>query len=114
MKEVLLAIDIIINSSAQEIIRQNNCQMRFLDQSVLKQNFDKKSMINSINCLILESPSTSDYDDMENGVSKSTVLEPTIKHVVKYTSCGSREALNLVRRRQNIKSEISQMGKSYL
>ena len=35
---------------------------------------------------MLESPSTSDYDETENGVSKSTVLQPTIKHLMKETS----------------------------
>ena len=46
--------------------------MRFLDKLVLKQDFDKKLIINKIDYSILESPSTSDYDDTENGVSKST------------------------------------------
>ena len=74
MKEVVSSMDIIITSSTQEIIRHNKCQMRFLDKLVLKHHFDKKLMINEITCSILDSPSTSDYDDMENGVSKSTVL----------------------------------------
>ena len=48
--------------------------MRFLDKLVLKQNFDKKLMINVITSSMLDYPSTSDYYEMENGVSKSTVL----------------------------------------
>ena len=44
--------------------------MRFLDKLVLKQNFDKKLMINEITFSMLESPYTSDYDDMKNDVSK--------------------------------------------
>ena len=52
--------------------------MRFLDKLVSKQTFDQKLNINSITCSMLESPSTSDDDDMENSSSKSTVLEPTI------------------------------------
>ena len=68
---------------SQEIIRHNKCQTKFLDKLVLKQNFDYKLMINSINFSILEFPSTSYYDDMDNGVSKSTVLEPTVRHLMK-------------------------------
>ena len=71
-------MDIITNFSTQKIIRQNKCQMRFLDKLVLKKDVDKRLMINVINCSMLESPSTSGYDEMDNGVSKSTVLEPTI------------------------------------
>ena len=37
-------------------------------------------MITEINCSVLESPSTSDDDGMNTGVSKSTSLEPTINH----------------------------------
>ena len=72
-------MDIIIIISTQEIISQNKCQMRFLDKLVLKQDFGKKLLINAITCSMFESPSTSDYDDMDNGVSKSTVLELIIK-----------------------------------
>ena len=49
-KEVVSEMDIIITLSAQEIIRQNKCQMRFLDKLLLKQKFDKKLMINAIIC----------------------------------------------------------------
>ena len=42
-------MDIIVTLLTQEIIRQNKCQMRFIDKSVLKQSFDKKLMINVIN-----------------------------------------------------------------
>ena len=38
-------------------------------------------MIGVITCSILESPYTSYYDDMDNGVSKSIVLGLTIKHL---------------------------------
>ena len=51
---------------------------------------------------MLGSPSSSDYDDMENGVSVSTVLEPTIKILMTKTSLCRREARNLVRRGENI------------
>ena len=52
--------------------------MRFLDKLVLKQDFDKELMINSIVCSMLESTSTFDYDDTDIVVSKSIVLEPPI------------------------------------
>ena len=39
-------------------------------------------MLNVITCSMLESPSTSDGDDMDNGVSKSTFLEPKIQHLM--------------------------------
>ena len=63
-------MDMITTSSTQEIIRQNKCQMKFLDKLVLKQYNDKKLMINAIICSMLEYPSTSDYDQTDNGVSK--------------------------------------------
>ena len=44
--------------------------MRFLDNLLLKQDVDKKLIINAINFSMLESPYTSDDDDTENGVSK--------------------------------------------
>ena len=78
--------------------------MRFLDKLVLKKEFYKKIIINGITCSMLESPYTSDYDDMDNGISKLTVLEPTIKHLTKKTSLGLRAARNLVRRGQNIRA----------
>ena len=53
---------------------------------------------------MLESPSTSDYDEMDNGVYKSTVLLPTIKHLIKETSLCRRAARNLVSREQDIRS----------
>ena len=49
-------------------------------------------MINTINYSMLESPYTSDYDEMDNGVSKSTLLEPKIKHLTKETSIGNFSA----------------------
>ena len=76
--------------------------------------FDQKLMINVIACSMLESPYTSDYDEMGNVDSKPTVLEPTIKHWMKETILGCRAAHNLVRRGQNIIAEISLMGKKLL
>ena len=70
MKEVVSSMDIITTSSTQEIIRQNKCQMRFVDKLLLKQDVDHKLMINVIPCSMLESPFTSYYDEMYNGVSK--------------------------------------------
>ena len=61
-------------------------------------------MINVINFSMVESLSTSSYDEMDNKVSKSTILEPTIKHVMKETRLGSRAERNLVRRGQNIRA----------
>ena len=46
MNKIVSAMDIIITLSAPEIIRQNKCQMIFLDKLVLRQNFDHKLMIN--------------------------------------------------------------------
>ena len=62
-------MDIITNFSTQEIIRHNNCQMRFLDNLVLKQDVDKKLMINPITFSMLDYSSSSDDDDTENSVS---------------------------------------------
>ena len=47
-KEFVLAIYIITTSSTEEIIRQNDCERGFLDNLLLKQDFDKKIMINVI------------------------------------------------------------------
>ena len=47
-------------------------------------------MINVITYSILDSPSTYDYDYIENVVYKSTVLEPTIKRLMKETIIGCR------------------------
>ena len=74
MKEVVSVMDIITTFPTQEIISQNKCQMRFLDKLLLKQYFDKKLIINLINCSMLWSPYTSDYYQVENVVSKSTVF----------------------------------------
>ena len=41
MEEVVSETYIITNSSTQEIISQNKCQMRFLDKFLLKHNIDK-------------------------------------------------------------------------
>ena len=85
--------------------------MRFLDKKVLKQKFDHKLMINEINFSMLESTSTSDYEEMDNDVSKSKVLEPTIKHLIKQPSLDRRAARNLVRRGKSTREEISLMEK---
>ena len=61
---------------------------------------------------MLEYIFTSDDDGMENSVSKSTVLEHTIKHLMRETRLFRRAARNLVRRGKNIRSEISLMKKS--
>ena len=76
-------MDIITTSSTQEILRHNKYLMRYFYKLLLKQEVDKKSMIDIINCSMLESLSTSDDNEMENGVSKSTALEPTIKYLMK-------------------------------
>ena len=62
-----------ITFSTKEILRQNKCQMGFLHKFALK-NFDQKLMMNAITSSMLEFPSTSDYDEVENPVSKSNVF----------------------------------------
>ena len=69
-------MDIINTSPTLEILRQNKFQMSVLDILVLKQDVDKKLTMNTISCSLLESSSTSDDNEMDNGVYKSTVLEP--------------------------------------
>ena len=101
MKEVVSAI-----VSTTEIIRQNKWQMSFLYKVVSKQDVDYEVIINVITFLLLEYTSISDYDKMDNGVSKSTVLEPTTKHLMKKTSLGRSPAHTLVRRGQSIRAEI--------
>ena len=54
-------MDIITTFFTHEIIRQNKCQIRLLETLVLKQDVDKKLMINENNCSMLNSPYT--YDD---------------------------------------------------
>ena len=61
-------------------------------------------MINVITWSMLESPSTSDYDEMDNGISKSKNLEPKIKLLMKEISLGSSASLHLVIRGHNIGS----------
>ena len=51
-------------------------------------------MITAIISSMFESPSTSDDNDMENGASKSTLFEPTIKHSMKKTRLDHRSARN--------------------
>ena len=114
MKEVVSEMDIINTSSTQEIIKRNKHQMRFLENLLVKKDVDKKLMINTITCLVLESPYTSDKDDMDNGVYKSTVLEPTIKHLSKEPIICRKAARNLVIRRKSLRPEISLMAKNTL
>ena len=66
-------MDIIITFSTQEIIGQNKCQIGFLHKFLLK-NFNQKLMMNEITSSMLNFPSTSDYDEVENPVSKSNVF----------------------------------------
>ena len=47
---------------------------------------------------MLESTSTFDYDKIDNGVSKSTVLEPTMKNLTKETNLCYRTVHNLASR----------------
>ena len=57
-------------SPTEEIIRQNNYQMRFLDKFLLKQNVYEKIMITAITCSILDYKSTYDDDVVNTGASK--------------------------------------------
>ena len=68
-------------------------------------------MRNTITCSMLESTSTFDYDKIDNGVSKSTVLEPTMKNLTKETNLGCVAAQILVSRGQNKREEIPLMEK---
>ena len=47
---------------------------------------------------MLDCTSNSDDDKMNTGASKSTCLEPTIKHLIKETRICRRAVCNLVRR----------------
>ena len=60
---------------------------------------------------MLDFPYTSDYDDMNIGVSKSTCLGPIIKHLVKEKRVCRRAARNLIRGGHNIRVKLSLMGK---
>ena len=66
----------------------------------------KKMMTNAITCSILDSPSTSDDDDMNKGDSKSTRFEPTIKHLFMETRLDHRSERNLVMRGYNIRVKL--------
>ena len=68
-------------------------------------------MKNSINISMLDYMSTTDDDEMNNGVSKSTCLEPTIKKLINAIRLCRRKAQNLVRRGHNKRSEISLIEK---
>ena len=67
--------------------------MRFLDNFLFKQIFDKRMMITEITCSMLESPSTSNDDDMRTGASKSTRSESTRKNLIKekYLAAGQHK-----------------------
>ena len=83
-------MDIITTLYTEKIIRQNECQMSFLDNFLLKQNVDK----NDDNCnyfLMLEFPFTPDDDEMNKRVSQSTRLEPTIEHLMKESTLFCRQ-----------------------
>ena len=108
MKEVVSEMGIITTSYTEEIIRHNMCQMIFLDNFLLK-NVNKKLMISAITCSMLEYPSNSNHDDMNTGVSKSTLLGSTIKHVTKEKIICRRAARNLVSREHKIIFKISIM-----
>ena len=49
-EEVVSEMDIIINLHRQEISRLNKCQMRFIEELVLKEDVDRKCMITAITC----------------------------------------------------------------
>ena len=66
-------------------------------------------MITAITCSMLESQSTSDYNKMNTCVSKSSRLDPAIKHPLKERRFCCRVSLNLVRRGGNIREQISLM-----
>ena len=68
-------------------------------------------MINIITCSMLDPPSNSDHNYMDNGVSKSTFLEFTIKHLMEETSLWPRAARNLASRGKFMRSETSVMAK---
>ena len=63
---------------------------------------------------MLDSPYSSDDDDINTYVSKPSHLEPTIKHLMKETRMFHREPRNLVRRGHNIRVKISLMKKIIL
>ena len=87
--------------------------MRFLEKKLSKQNVDGKMTITAINWSTLKSPSTSDDDDINTGVSKIKYLEPTIKHLIKETRLTHRAAHNLVMRGHNIIVKNIPDGKIY-
>ena len=64
-------------------------------------------IITGINCSFLDSPSNSDDDKMNTGISKSTRLEPKTKQLVKETRLFCRAARNLVRRIKYIRPKHS-------
>ena len=66
-------MNIIAAYSTQEGIRRNKCQIFYLTNLILKQDVDKKLMVNVNYFSMLEFPYTCDDNDMDNGVSKSTV-----------------------------------------
>ena len=71
-------------------------------------------MITAITCSMLESPYISDDDEINTGVSKSTCLESTIKHLIKEARLSCRVSRNLLRRRHITGEKISLTEKSTL
>ena len=67
-------MDIITTSSTQEILRHNKYLMRYFYKLLLKQEVDKKSMIDIINCSMLESLFIYDGEETNMGISESTRL----------------------------------------
>ena len=61
-------------------------------------------MVTEITCSMLDSPSISDDDYMNTGDSKSTSLEPTIKHLTKVTRLFRRAAKQFCREGTQYKS----------
>ena len=65
-------------------------------------------MITAITCSMLDSPSTSDDDEMKTDVSKSTRLKPT-KILMKEARIFCRASRSLVSRGHNIGVKINLM-----
>ena len=84
VKQVVSKIDIFSSPPTKVITAQNKYKIRFLDKFLLEKNVDKL-MITAINCSMLESPSTSDDEELSTGYYKSTHLEDTMKHLAKKT-----------------------------
>ena len=64
-------------------------------------------MITAINCSILDSTSTYDYDEMNIRAYKPTCFEPTVEKLMKKTRHACMSAQNLVNRGHNIRVEYT-------